>query len=325
MDPLQSIPILKKNKKFCNPHIQKIRRNLFHVFLWKMGYYNEKSPRISPPEGFQYPYKKNSNPSSPSVTWINHCTFFLKTRAAHILTDPIWGSFCSPIPIRSFKRKHPPALGLEELEKVDIVLISHNHYDHLEKQTIQALHQRYPNICWIVPSRLSKWFKKRGIHRVYELSWWKKLDLQGIQVTALPSQHFSGRCLFDTNQSLWNGYAIELIEDQKKCYFSGDTGYNEVDFQMIGKAFQRFDLSLIPIGTYCPRKFMQTVHIDPDEAVKIHKEVGSKLSIGMHWKTFQLSDEPMDLPPYDLYLAMKKAGRPVEEFIAIDPGVPISW
>ena len=148
---------------------------------------------------------------------------------------------------------------------------------------------------------------------------------EGHRITAVPSQHFSGRTLFDKNKTLWNGYVVEEIATGKTFYFVGDTGYNPFHFKQIGKRFPKIDLSLIPIGTYVPKKFMSPVHCSPYEAVEIHLDVKSRFSLGMHWNTFRLSDEPLERPPYDLYLAMKEKKLPFDTFLPIEIGAPINW
>ena len=141
----------------------------------------------------------------------------------------------------------------------------------------------------------------------------------------MPAQHFSGRTFWDQNKTHWNGYVIESLISKKKFYFVGDTGYNEVDFKQIGKAFSPIDLSLIPIGTYIPRRFMAPIHCSPEDAVSIHQDVASRLSLGMHWKTFHLSDEPLERPPFDLFCAMKQKNLPFDTFLPIDVGTYVNW
>jgi len=311
---------------FFNPYQKAIRRHFWDVFLWKLGFYNEPIARNKPPEGFKYPTNLKQKKGNNFCSWVNHSTFLIGSNGTTILTDPIFGKYCSPLPIHSLRRRHEPKLDLNRIDKIDYVLISHNHYDHLDKYSVKLLNKKFPEIKWIIPLNLSKWFKKLKVKNTFELEWWEEILFDDkIKITAVPSQHFSGRGLFSMNKTLWNGYVFEFLDNRKKFYFAGDTGYNEYDFSNIGHKFKSIDLSLIPIGTYCPRPFMKTVHIDPNEAVTIHKEVKSKFSIGMHWKTFKLSDEPLELPPYDLYQAMKREKIPIEEFIAIEPGEYVNW
>lgn len=311
-------------KRYTNPHLGKTRRTLWDLFLWRMGHYDDPMPRLSPPADFVYPAQSHPfDRQAPSAVWIGHSTFLIDIGGVTILTDPVWDEYCSPIPIKSLKRRHEPPIALGDLPRIDYVLISHNHYDHLDAKTVAHLHAFHPEIQWIVPLGLARWFRRRGRGKVFELNWWETHQTPGCTVTAVPAQHFSGRTLWDKNKTFWNGYVLEARG--KRLYFTGDTGYNPVDFKAIGAHWPHMDLSLIPIGTYVPRAFMQPVHCSPWEAVEIHRDVKSRFSLGMHWKTFRLSDEPMDRPPYDLYLAMTDKKLAYEMFLPIDPGVYVNW
>lgn len=311
-------------KRFANPHIKNLRRSIWDVILWKTGYYNDSHTHLPQPADFLYPAETNYfSKEHPSAVWIGHSTYLIEIGDLVILTDPVWGSYCSPVPIRSLRRIHEPPISLADLPPIDLVLLSHNHYDHLDARTVMELNRFHPQIQWVVPLGLSPWFRKRGIHSVQELSWWGELDLKKCRVSAVPAQHCSGRGLWDQNKTHWNGYVLEA--NGKRLYFSGDTGYNPVDFKEIGARFKEMDLSLIPIGTYVPKKFMETVHISPFEAVQIHEDVKSKLSLGMHWNTFRLSDEPNERPPFDLYLAMKEKNLPFETFLPLDIGQYVNF
>ena len=262
----------------------------------------------------------------PWAMWLGHSTYLLSVNDKQFLTDPIWSNRCSPVPFMGPKRKHPAPLPIEHLPQIDYVLISHDHYDHLDRRSVAKLHARFPNITWVVPMGVKVWFEKLGITKVVELSWWEDVTIDStFRITAVPSQHFSGRRAPDMNKTLWAGYVVENVLDAKTFYFVGDTGYNEVDFKEIGKKFSRIDLSLIPIGAYSPRKFMASVHAEPKDSVKIHIEVSSRLSLGMHWKTFCLSEEPMEQPPFDLFLAMKEQKLDPSYFLPIEPGQKINW
>lgn len=310
---------------FTNPHEDDIRRTFWDFILWKTGHYSDPEWEKPPPENFRYPAEaKPFERGRPSAFWIGHSSYLIEIDSLFILTDPVWDTHCSPVPFSPFRRIVDPPILLADLPPIDLVLISHNHYDHLDAKTVQALHRFHPQIEWIVPERLSPWFQKRGIEAI-ELSRWKTHLSKRCAVTAVPAQHFSGRTLWDQNKTHWNGYVLETGQPRKRVYFVGDTGYNEKEFKMIGERWPYMDLSLIPIGTYAPRTFMKPVHINPYEAVQIHKDVKSRLSYGMHWKTFNLSDEPFERPPYDLYLAMKQNSLPFESFLPIDIGVYVNW
>jgi len=334
MNPEKTNPILKNNK-YLNPYLFDTKRKWFHYLLWQIGYYDDPMPPPKMPKGFRYPNPPEEIQTNlPTVTWINHCSFLVIIDGITILTDPIWSRRCSPIPLLGPKRKHYPPISLNDLPPIDVVLISHNHYDHLDLPTIKKLYKLNPQIQWMIPRGLKEWFHKKGITRTTELSWWESQDLElgetqpKLRVTSVPSQHFSGRGILDLNKTLWCGFVLDIFREKKqdkRFYFVGDTGYNPQLFEEIGKAFGEIDLSLIPIGTYVPNRFMGPVHIDPDSAVAIHKHVKSRLSVGMHWYTFRLSDESRLQPMYDLYLSMKQANMNPETFRALLPGQMINW
>jgi len=310
-------------KKYYNRYQTEIRGSLSDFVLWKMGYYDDRNPPLPVPASFVYPTPEKWDRDKPLATWINHSTFFIEIEGIRFLTDPIWSNRCSPFSFVGPVRHHTPPIRLEKLPGVDYVLISHNHYDHLDRPTVKKLVSYFPKIIWLVPEGVKKWFSSLGITRVIELYWWQEVLFPCIKATFVPAQHFSGRKGYDLNDTLWGGWVIEI--GQKRFYFVGDTGYNNYDFKKVGEKWNGMDLSLIPIGSYSPRRFMSPIHIEPKDAVKIHEEVQSRLSIGMHWKTFSLADEPVDLPPYELYLALQKRGIDPLTFLAIEPGHVINW
>lgn len=312
--------------RFTNPHIGNIRRKKRDFLLWLFGFFRDHPFEIVP-EGFSYPLPDlRFDPQKDWAMWVGHSTYLISMAGKHLLTDPIWSKRCSPLPFVGPKRKNLPPISLEQLPKIDYVLISHDHYDHLDRATIDKLHRLFPHILWIVPKGVKKWFENREIKKVIELSWWEQVDIDSsFRITSTPAQHFSGRSAKDLNQTLWMGLVVESLLTSKTFYFVGDTGYNPHDFKKIGKQFPKIDLSLIPIGSYSPRKFMSPVHIEPKDAVNIHKDVASQLSLGMHWKTFKLSEEPLEQPPFDLMRAMRKEKLDLTTFLAIDPGKKINW
>ena len=310
--------------RYSNPYGDDSRRSLWDLLLWRTGAYDDPVPRFAPPPDFIYPAASSQcDKQLPSAVWIGHSTFLIEIDGLSILTDPVWDAYCSPIPFKSLKRHHEPPISLADLPKIDFVLISHNHYDHLDAKTVRHLHSFHPEIQWILPLGLSPWFHARGIRRVQELNWWEQFQSGEVSITGVPAQHFSGRTLWDMNETFWNGYVFET--KGKRFYFTGDTGYNPVDFKLIGDHWPYMDLSLIPIGTYVPQKFMQPVHCSPREAVEIHSDVKSRFSLGMHWKTFRLSGEPIDRPPFDLFLAMTAKKLSYDTFLPIDPGIYVNW
>lgn len=323
------------SKRYKNPYIRCNRRRSLHYLLWRLGYYEDILPLHEPPKDFSYPLPNLAlEENTPKAQWINHCTFGVDVHGITIITDPIWSARCSPLPFAGPKRQHDLCLELDELNRVDIVLISHNHYDHLDHRTVVNLNKRFPNIIWVVPYGLKKWFKKRGVSHVKELSWWETHHLHfgsylpTIRLHSVPAQHNSGRGMFDRDKTLWMGHVVEVNPHEgetKTLYFVGDTAYNPFDFRKIGERFPSIDLCLCPIGTYKPERFMRTVHSSPEDAVNIHSDVKSNLTLGMHWKSFRLSYEHPHAPAYDLYREMKKRGLDLSSFLAIEPGDIVPW
>lgn len=307
---------------FINPGVTDGKRSLWQVFLWLVGYYKDPGAVVEPPKDFTFPASKFSQQGDACLQWVGHSTFLIQYDGKSVLTDPMWSKRASPFSHFGPKRHKEPGLHFTALPRIDYILISHNHYDHLDEQTCLTLHKAYPDVHFIVPLGLKPWFLQHGITSVEELDWWQKKHTNFMNVTAVPSQHFSGRSFFDRNKTLWCGYVLEF---GKKClYFAGDTGYNEHYFSEIGKRFQNIDISLIPIGAYAPRAFMKPAHANPKEALAIHRDVGSKRSIGCHYGTFHLSDEPLNRPPYDLYLALQETNS-FDSFCLMHEGQKIAW
>jgi len=316
----------KKRGRYVNKYVSDLKRSPFHFLLWRFGYYKDPFDHNLVPKDFSYPGPSiECDKQKSCVTWIGHSSFLIQS-SVNILTDPVFYPCCSPFSICGPKRKHDLPLLIEDLPRIDYVLISHNHYDHLDASCVMALANKFPECVFVVPLGVKKWFFKRKVENVVELSWGDSSQFsEEIKITSVPTQHFSGRGLFDSNKTLWSGYVAEIKKDKKKVYFAGDTGYNPFDFKAIGEVWKGFDLSLIPIGCYCPREFMKAVHVNPWEAVCIHEDVFSKKSIGMHWKSFCLAEEKMDRPAYELYLAMKEKKLDTKSFFVIDPGNYINY
>lgn len=248
------------------------------------------------------------------VTWVGHTTFLLQVAGVNFLTDPHFSKRASPLQWLGPKRMIAPALALEDLPHIDMVVISHDHYDHLDLETVKKLGNA-PH--YAVPLGLKKWFSNIGITNVVERNWWESFEYHGLTLTAVPVQHFSGRVPFRFNQTLWSGWVIE--GGGKKIFFGGDTGYSK-HFHEIYERFGPMDLSLLPIGAYHPRTLMKTVHVDPREAVEAHKDLHSKQSIGMHWGTFRLTTEPTGEPPAYLNKVLEEEGLSKEDFRTLSFG-----
>lgn len=334
-------------KRYLNPHHRSYHPSsisdawmdftlwIKEVFLWVTGLKHD--PEVLTHESAAFKILndlvcKEVDLDKPTVSWINHSTFLLDYQGVRFLTDPIWADRCSPINGFGPKRKHRVPFALEALGNVDYVLISHNHFDHLDAYTVKRLAKLQPHITYFVPEGCGAWMRAHGFERVIELGWWGSYALEHgplqLRITAVPAQHFSGRGLFDVNDTLWVGWVVEFFDlrwRSKSFYFCGDTGYNPIDFREIGRRFGPFDLSLIPIGAYLPRQIMSTIHVNPYEALLIHKDVRSALSVGCHFHTFTLAQEHMTQPPYDLLQAMEMQHFPKDQFLLMNTGGRINW
>lgn len=256
------------------------------------------------------------NRSQTSFTWIGHASFLIQIGGLNILTDPVLSRRASPVQWAGPERLAPLGLEFHELPKIDLVLVSHNHYDHLDEATVRRLAQR-DDPAFVVPLALAEWFHRRGMRHVTEMDWWQTTLVRGLRVHAVPMQHFSGRGMKDRNRTLWCGYVIEAVAT--RLLFVGDSGYGP-DFIAIGKRFAPIDVAMIPIGAYDPRDFMRPVHVDPIEAVRIHQDVGARLSLAMHWGTFRLTLEPLEEPPRRLRAALAAAGIAEDAFRVMQHG-----
>lgn len=216
----------------------------------------------------------------------------------------------------------PPGVALEELPAIDIVVISHDHYDSLDKGSIVRLYERDggKSTRFFVPLGFKDWFADLGISNVVELDWWDYHDEGGLKIAAVPVHHWSQRGLISQNKTLWAGWVI--TSPNFRFFFCGDTGYTPI-FKEIGSRLGPFDLSAIPIGAYEPRWFMRYHHISPEEAVQVHLDIRSRTSVAIHWGTFILTDEPLDEPPQRLERALEERGLPREAFLVLAHGQTI--
>ena len=239
-------------------------------------------------------YKDLEKKPNGYTSWIGHSSFIINNFDLNIITDPIFSERASPFSFFGPKRLIPPAIDYEDLPNIDVIVISHNHYDHLDKKTIRNLNRINPDIIYLVPMKLKKWFQSLGTKNVYEFNWWEEKKIKNTTFTFIPVQHWSRRGLFDKNKTLWGGWWIE--NDNIKLVHLGDTGYTN-DFIEINKRLGSPDLAFIPIGAYAPRWIMKESHMNPEEALKTAFDLDAKKSIGMHWGTVVLSLEPIMEPP----------------------------
>jgi len=263
----------------------------------------------------------------PAITWIGHATALAQLGGLNVLTDPIFSERASPLSYLGPKWAQPPGIAMADLPHIDVVLISHNHYDHLDEASVRTLNaQPGGPPLYVVPLGNRDWMVEAGIGNVVELGWWQSHRVGAVELVMTPVQHWSGRTLTDRLKTLWGGFAV--FAPELHLYFSGDTGYSK-DFSDIRERFASrqtpsqgggFDVALIPIGGYEPRWFMKEQHVNPAEAVRIHIDLNAKRSIGVHWGTFELTDESLDEPPQRLNEERRAQGIADDDFVVMAIG-----
>ncbi|WP_246025532.1 MBL fold metallo-hydrolase [Saccharopolyspora antimicrobica] len=234
-----------------------------------------------------------------ALSWVGHSTYVLRMGGAAVLTDPVWSSRIPGVP----RRLTPPGVAFSELPPIDAVVISHNHYDHLDAPTIQRLPRSTPVL---VPVGLGRWFRRRGFTEVVELDWWQSAEVAGLTFDFAPARHWSRRGPRDTCRSLWGSWVI--TGPQHRVYHAGDSGYGP-HFAEIGQRYPGIDVAMVPIGAYDPRWFMKPVHMDPEEAVQAVEDLGAAHAATMHWGTFVLTREPVVEPLVRVRKAWREAGH----------------
>ena len=300
---------------FRNNHPDGWRRG--SLWAWQRERWS-KGVAKPPPGGWRFPADVpntgwlRANRSVPTITWLGHSTFLVQLDGVNIITDPHLSPRASPLRALGPKRWMPPAIAIEDLPRIDIALISHNHYDHLDAATVTRLAGQPGGAPrYMVPLRLAEWFKRRGLHSVTELDWWQMFATHGLSLTFTPVQHWSARSAWDRDHSLWGGWRVDHRDFS--FFFAGDSGYSP-DFKEIYRRLGAVDLAALPIGAYAPRWFMQVMHVDPDEAVQIHLDLHARHSVAMHWGTFVLTDEALDEPPQRLQRALANAELGPQDF-----------
>lgn len=245
------------------------------------------------------------------VTWVGHSSFLLQMNGINILLDPVWGERASPVSFAGPRRYVQPGIPFEALPPIDLVVLSHDHYDHLDQYTVRRLLRDWPEAEWVAPVGVGAWLARRGARVAAELDWWRSATVSGVELTCVPAQHFSGRKLSNRNATLWCGWVLRA--GGRAVFYAGDTGRHP-EFGEITRRLGPFDAAFIPIGAYEPRWFMRPVHMDPAEAVDAYRDImGANqgkpcIFIAMHWGTFKLTDEPLHEPPALTSVAWSAAG-----------------
>jgi N-acyl-phosphatidylethanolamine-hydrolysing phospholipase D len=288
---------------------------------------SEPIAQVAPDLAFIAANARAGRAMQPALTWIGHASALVQMGGLNVLTDPVFSERVSPFSFVGPRRHQPPALTPASLPAIDLVLISHNHYDHLDEASVRALNaQAGGPPLFVVPLGIKAWMAEAGISNVVELDWWQSHRIGATDVVFTPVQHWSGRGFNDRMKTLWGGYAV--FAPDLHLFFSGDTGYSK-DFADIRAHFAErqapergggFDLALIAVGAYEPRWFMAAQHVNPAEAVQIHRDLGAKRSVGIHWGAFPLTDEALDEPPRQLARARRDQGLADEDFVVLAVG-----
>jgi L-ascorbate metabolism protein UlaG (beta-lactamase superfamily) len=302
-------------EKFLNPG--PIKQHGFSDFIrWrisrKLGYWDNWTrsyPDDLPPESV--------DGNELRVTYINHATVLIQMAGLNLLTDPVWSYRIGPMKGIGLRRHREPGIGFRDLPPIDAVLISHNHYDHLDLPTLRRLAREHnPQFISGLGNRLL--LEPNGVKSCVEVDWWQSVELPGgARVTCVPAQHFSARGLSDRDRTLWCGFVIQ--GPAGPVYFSGDTGMGP-HFELIKQRFGDMRLALLPIGAYLPRWFMKPVHISPADAVAVHKLLGASTSVAIHFGTFPLGDDGQYEPLEALGHALAREGEPEPRFWVLDFG-----
>lgn len=261
---------------------------------------------------------KKSQEDQAVTQFINHATHLIQLGESNFLTDPVFSERVSPLSWAGPRRAHRPGVEFESLPPIHFAVVSHNHYDHMDAESIRRLSDHH-NPLFITPLGNEPLLKSMGAKKITELDWWQsyKVENSDVVITLVPAQHWSARGVFDKNKALWGGFVLQ--NNKLKIYFAGDTGYGPL-FSQIKDRLGPMDLSILPIGAYEPRWFMKTQHMNPEEAVKAHLDLNSRFSIGTHFGTFQLTDEGIDDPKTALAKALDERKISRSDFIAPSPG-----
>ncbi len=300
--------------RFFNPGARPSARSLLPVLRWRLS-----GERMTWPTGLSNPPfpppPAQVAPDQLAVTFINHASFLIRLHEAVLLTDPIFSRRCSPLSWAGPVRARPPGLALADLPPPDLVLLSHNHYDHMDLPSLRQIQRRYrPQFVTTLGN--ADILRGLGISAM-ELDWWQHLTLGSIDITATPARHFSARTPFDRNRALWGGFMVRGANGQ--ILLAGDSGTG-AHWREIRDRLGPPDVALLPIGAYEPRWFMAPVHMNPAEAVQAHRDLGARRSVGMHFGTFQLTDEAIDAPEQALAQARTDAALSSADFMTLGFG-----
>ncbi|BAK84481.1 MBL fold metallo-hydrolase [Komagataeibacter medellinensis] len=295
----------------CPEGTQPARMRRLAILKWQWNRPRSDWPRwIENPTPIGDPHARPM-PGTVAVTFIGHSTFLIRVPHADgttvtILTDPIFSKRCSPFSFIGPKRVRAPGRSLATLPRVDIVLVSHAHYDHMDLPSLRALARRGDDPLVVTPLENARFMRATGLKRIMELDWWQDVEALGTRITCTPARHGAARTPFDRNTSLWGGFMLRDTTG-RQLFFAGDTADGR-HWGLIRNRLGAPDLAFLPIGAYAPRTLMERVHTTPEEAVSGLRQLGAKQGIGMHFGTFRLTDEPFDEPVRRMHAAGRAQG-----------------
>ena len=308
-------------RRYSNPWPGSVEHGLGSLLKWMAERARQRRPADPPRASFTTLspafHSPRASEGTLTATWVGHASTLLQLGSLNILTDPMWGERASPVRFAGPRRWVQPGIWFEDLPPVDLVVLSHDHYDPFDRRTLRRIARRHTDARWVAPVGVGRHLRRLGATAVSEHGWWDRettTDL-GLTVACTPAKHFSGRTPWSRNRTLWSGWVLKA--GGRSVFFAGDTAWHP-EFPQIARRFGPFDLSLIPIGAYEPQWMMQPVHMNPEEAVRaygdvaaVHRERGwtSPAMVPIHWGTFKLSDEPLDEPPRRLMAAWAAAGH----------------
>jgi N-acyl-phosphatidylethanolamine-hydrolysing phospholipase D len=294
----------RSDGRFQNPWPGDAPHGFRDFVRWRIAERWERPIAPSPPRG-SLPIRRPSlvAPHAArgyrSATWVGHATVLLQLGSLNVLTDPIWSDRAAPIRWIGPRRLMPPAVDFDEIPPIDLVLLSHNHYDHLDAPTVRRIARTFPDAAWVCPLGLGRLLRSLGVRHVTERDWWQTFETPAFTAMCTPARHFSARGLRDRGETLWCGWTVAA--DGVRVFFAGDSALHP-EFGAIARAAGPFDLVLLPIGAYEPRWFMSSVHMNPGDALIAYRELSRGAPrpprcLPIHWGTFRLTDEPVDEPP----------------------------
>ena len=325
--------MIGRRRRFSNPWLTQPPPGHNSVVRWALAH---RLARSADPADSVVDLARPSfaTPSAPvddlAVTWIGHSTMLIQIGGLNVITDPMWADRASPLRFVGPRRRLPPAVELDALPPVDVVVISHDHYDHLDLAAVRHLAEARPETTWLVPLGVGRLIRDAGAQRVHEHAWWEQRSVGAVSFCCTPAQHSSGRGISDRNRSLWCGWSLTTNEAPRRAiYFAGDSAYCPA-FVEIGARLGPFDVCLLPIGAYEPRWYMRYVHMTPEEAVRAHEDlcqgsVAESSFVPIHWGTFRIAEDPLDEPPRRLRAEWSAAHFATEALTMLAHGETRRW